>query len=159
MSWDSILKIRYKLNWSPENEPPEFFENNKGRFIIHIAGKTPGRAFYGQWVWQGSFASRQEAYDAQKKKFIEKANPRPWTMEGNLYQGIASVYDGPAMVLGAPRYYYYISDGLDDMPPENPEEEIRVGTSNPDRVLDRMEGLHFDRDRDDFPEHTKEENR
>ena len=162
MSWQSILKFRFQRTFDLDElkaEDPEFYEEHKNKFLTYIGTKTKGRKGYGVWILTSSDDSRQEAFDGRQREFIRDANPDPWTMEGNLYQGIASVYDGPAMVLGAPQYYYYIAEGFEDSPPENPEQEIRVDMHNPDRVLDRMQGFSFDKDRDDFPEKTKEENR
>ena len=162
MSWEAILKRNYVRNFQPEQQSDEWLEEVKDKYIVYIASQgtlideTKGKYL---WKYQGHFDSRQEAFDRQEKSFWEGGNPAPWTMEGNLYQGEAVVYDGAALVLGVPTYWYYIADGLDDIPPSNPEQEIRVDRHNPDRVMDRLTGRPFNFEKDELPTDFKDENR
>jgi len=165
MSWEDILKRSIVRNFQLEEQSDEFIENMKDKYLGYIAPKSSYQSNYGIWILL-PFAlgdSRQEVFDVMKRDFMEQGN-RPgntwgWTMEGNLYQGDAVIYDGAMLVLGKPTYWYYIADGLDDIPPSNPEQEIRVDRHNPDRVMDRIEGKEFDSEEGELPSDFKDENR
>lgn len=142
-----------------EDQTDEFIERNKNKYIGYVAAKR-NQSYAGLWVGvQFGGKSRQEVFNAMQDSFIKKRNPKPWTMEGNLYQGDAVVYDGVALMYSAPSYWYYIADGLDDIPPSNPEQEIGVDRHNPSRVIDRMKGKQFDTEEGELPSEFKDKNR
>lgn len=105
------------------------------------------------------FTSRQEALNYLKESF-SRGNPAPWTVEGNLYEGAATVYDGAAIVLGAPSYLYAIIR-IGEKPPPKDELTTTVARNvlhKPNKVVDRIEGSPYDHEEDDFNVNFKEGN-
>ena len=146
MKWKEILKEDKLYFWA-------------------ITGQTGTSNMYEKW-WSPSdiFSSRREAFDDLKKKMSE-GNPRPWTVEGNMNEGHAVVYDGVALMLMAPSYYYIIVEFSDkeifadgsgrefekvltedetlELLPEVTTYKPYVDTSTPSRVMDRMQGKEY----------------
>tara|TARA_R110002020_G_C16143565_1_gene762094 strand:- start:561 stop:1025 length:465 start_codon:yes stop_codon:yes gene_type:complete len=146
MKWKEILKEDKLYYWA-------------------ITGQKYTSDMHGKWWSYGYiFSSRREAFDDLKEQ-MSKGNPRPWTVEGNMNEGHAVVYDGAAHMIMAPSYYYIIveiSDKEIDMDdretakltkdelkellnslPEPATHRPYVDTSTPSRVMDRIHGKEY----------------
>ena len=167
MSWKDILKVlsedeisvNFVRDFTPERESDEFIENMKGKYLGYVAAKGSHQRNAGLWILNEVGNSRQEVFNTMQDSFIKNRNPHPWTMEGNLYQGDVVVYIEAALAYNAPSYWYYIADGLDDIPPSNPKQEIRVDRHNPNRVMDRIKDKEFDTEEGELPSKFKDKNR
>ena len=132
----------------------------EGKYKVYITGESNTKLRGWHVFTQDTdeihyFSSRQEAYDWLKEDFIKKGNPRPWTIEGSLYEGHAVVYDGIFLMINAPSYFYAIvKEG--DSPPD--PHEINVNWTSRDRLRERMRGNEYDPRRDEFDEDFKEDN-
>ncbi len=100
MSWEDILKKEGFQVWL------------KGEY----KGKGRGSPQYHKWTTMQIkvgeprvFPTREEAFEALKRSGIEKANPRPWTPQGDQYIGRFVVLERNLFeVLGVPTYQYQI---------------------------------------------------
>ena len=139
-------KVKTETKVSTDAEPLPEDEDEK--YIAFITEQYNSPSMYGKWVRypKGSFDTRQDAYNELERLMYENGNPRPWTVEGSLFGGHCVVYDGIAMMLGAPSYKFIIVEDGEELPDPityNP----KVNWTTGDRVLDRLEGKRYDESR------------
>jgi hypothetical protein len=129
-------------------QKPEEQEGPAEKFKLRITGQNRSSRFQGVWLEiagypEGhTFNSRREAYDALKRE-AAIGNPMPWTVEGNLYAGQMNVYDGIALMLTAPSYYYIIIEENEELP-DAASFHARIDWASREAVLDRMAGYEAD---------------
>lgn len=122
----------------PEPEPT--------KFVVSLTQQHRG-SLYGKWatLYGGDikkFDTRDEAKEWLIEDMIRSANPAPWTVEGDNVSGHCVVYDGFAMSLSAPSYYYLIHEENKELPDAasfNPN----VDWTSREATLDRLEGRPY----------------
>jgi hypothetical protein len=139
-------KVKTETKVSTDAEPLPEDEDEKYKVFITEQYNSP--RMRGEWVQHPKelFDTRQDAYNEIERLMRIQGNPRPWTVEGSLFGGTATVYDGVFMVLGAPSYKFIIIEDGEDLPDPisyNP----KVDNTSPSRVLDRLDGKRYDESR------------
>jgi|TARA_R100000084_G_C4636335_1_gene141198 hypothetical protein len=135
-------------------QKPEEQEGPAEKFKLRITGQGRYNSLHGKWAEiagypEGhSFNSRREAYDALKRE-AAIGNPRPWTVEGNLYAGQMNVYDGVFQMINAPSYYYIIIEENEKLP-DAASFHARTDWTSREAVLDRMRGYEADPEEQTF---------
>ena len=139
-------KVKTETKVSTDAEPLPEDEDEKYKVFVTEQYNSP--SMRGEWIHYPKelFDTRQEAYNELERVMYEKGNPRPWTVEGNLFGGHAVVYDGIAMMLNAPSYKFIIVEDGEELPDPinyNP----KVDWTSGQRLLDRMDGKRYDESR------------
>jgi len=135
-------------------QKPEEQEGPAEKFKLRITGQNNSSRFKGVWLEIAGypeghlFNSRREAYDALKRE-AAIGNPRPWTVEGNLYAGQMNVYDGVFLMITAPSYYYIIIEENEELP-DAASFYARTDWTSREAVLDRMAGYEADPEEQTF---------
>ena len=134
---------------------PETYEG----FITERIGSP---SYRDKWVPASEvFETRREVFDDMQKRLSQRTptTPYPWTMEGNLEEGTAIVYDdegplaGVAMIMGAPQYFYIIwpTKDKDNMPDPKTFNTRNLGTS-PESLRQKLSPNPFEPNRKLDPE-------
>ena len=134
---------------------PETYEG----FITERIGSPK---FRDRWVSLSDVhETRREVFDEMQRRLSRRTytTPRPWTMEGNLEEGTAIVYDdegplaGVAMIMGAPQYFYIIwpTKDKDNMPDPKTFNTRTLGTS-PESLRQKLSPNPFEPNRKLDPE-------
>ena len=118
--------------------------------------------FRDRWVSLSDvYETRREVFDEMQRRLSRRTytTPRPWTMEGNLEEGTAIVYDdegplaGISIELGAPQYFYIIwpTKDKDNMPDPKTFNTRNLGTS-PESLRQKLSPNPFEPNRKLDPE-------
>ena len=111
------------------------------------SGSLYGKWFNGMGI-EKQFSTRKECFEHLKQVMADNGNPKPWIVEGTYKEGHAVCYDGMAMMMNAPMYYYIIikvGDKLPDAASFSPHVDWTTGA----RVMDRMNGVEYRMDDDE----------
>ena len=142
---DSVIEILQK---------PEEQEGPSEKFKLWITGQRGTSRMAGNWYEiagkpEGqTYNSRREVHNALKEE-MKIGNPKPWTVEGNLYGGEMVIYDGIFRVMGVPEYYYIIIEENEELPDAS-DYHPRTDWTSREALMDRMAGYESDPEEQTF---------